>query len=213
MRSRLLPVCLILVLQTAASHELSIPERELPLPNLHALPTRLGTWEDRGDQALDERTTQYLRPDEYILRDYVNRATGASINLFVAYFKSLQEQYGPHSPGVCLPGAGWAVLSSRTISIDGAGNATRIPLNQYILEKSGSRILVVYWYQNARDVWADEFWAKVRLLPDLIRYQRSDVSLVRLVSPTTSSGNDFSSCLQFTRLVFPVLARHFEAAR
>lgn len=211
--SLLLPVCLILVLQTAASRVLSIPERDLPLPDLQGLPMRVGQWQERGEQALDPNTREYLHPDEYILRDYVNETKGASINLFVAYFKSLQDRYGPHSPRVCLPGAGWLVRSSRTVPVDVLGNPQTIPVNEYILEKSGNRILVVYWYQNERDVWADEFWAKIRLLPDLIRYQRSDVSLVRLVSPTTGSGNDFGSCLQFTKLLVPMLAKHFERAR
>jgi len=207
-----LPLCLVLVLQTAVSRQLYVPERKLHLPVLHGLPDRLGAWQDRGEQELDVNTREYLRPDEYILRDYVKDGTGVPINLFVAYFHSLQNQYGPHSPSVCLPGAGWVVRSSRTVSIDGLG-AQGIPVNEYVLEKSGSRILVMYWYQNARDVWADEFWAKVRLLPDLIRYQRSDVSLVRLVSPTTTSGSDFTDCLQFARLVFPPLAEHFETTR
>jgi len=211
--SLLLPVCLILVLQTAASRVLSIPERDLALPDLQGLPMHVGQWEERGEQTLDPNTREYLHPDEYILRDYVNETKGASINLFVAYFKSLQDRYGPHSPRVCLPGAGWLVRSSRTVPVDVLGNPQTIPVNEYILEKSGNRILVVYWYQNERDVWADEFWAKIRLLPDLIRYQRSDVSLVRLVSPTTGSGSDFGSCLQFTKLLVPMLSEHFELAR
>jgi EpsI family protein len=210
-RGYLLPLCLILVLQTATSRVLSMPERVLPLPDLRSLPARVGPWELRGEQALDQNTREYLHPDEYILRDYVNEAEGASISLFVAYFKSQQDRYGPHSPHVCLPGAGWLVRSSGTSSIQ-SGSQT-IPINEYVLEKSGSRILVVYWYQNERDVWADEFWAKIRLLPDLIRYQRSDVSLVRLVSPTTDSGNDFGNCLQFTRLLVRLLAKHFETTR
>lgn len=210
-RSPLLPVCLILILQTAASRALSIPERDLPLPDLSGLPTRIGEWQEQGERSLDKSITEYLRPDGYILRDYVDQANGAAVNLFVAYFKSLQDNYGPHSPRVCLPGSGWLVRSSRTVPVDALGEAVRV--NEYVLEKSGNRILVVYWYQNERDLWADEFWAKIRLLPDLIRYHRSDVSLVRIVSPTTGGGNDFGNCLRFTKLLVPALAKRFEMAR
>jgi EpsI family protein len=212
-RSQLLPVCLILVVQTAASRVLTVPERNLPLPGLQGLPLRFGEWQERGEQALDPNTREYLHPDEYILRDYVKEGPGVSINLFVAYFKSLQDRYGPHSPRVCLPGVGWLVRSSRTVSLECPGISRNVPVNEYVLEKSGNRILVVYWYQNERDAWADEFWAKIRLLPDLIRYQRSDVSLVRLVSPVTGSGNDFGNCLEFAQLIFPALDQHFEASR
>jgi len=213
MRSRWIAVCLILVVQTAASRVLSIPERRLPPPDLRGLPARLGAWEQRGEEALDPNTVAYLRPDEYILRDYVNGASGTSINVFVAYFKSLQGKYGPHSPRVCLPGAGWLVRSSRTTSVGGIEGSRTIPVNEYVMEKSGSRILVVFWYQNERDAWADEFWAKIRLLPDLIRYHRSDASLVRLISPTTDAGNDFGNCVQFMDVLVPTLTRHFEMTR
>ena len=212
-RRLLVPVCAILLMQAAASRVFSIREQTLPLPDLRGLPEQLGGWQLRGEQVLDSTTISYLRPDEYVLREYANGANGASISLFVAYFKSLQDSYGPHSPRVCLPGAGWLVRSTRTSSVGRADGARNVPVNEYIMEKSGNRILVVYWYQNERDVWADEFWAKIRLLPDLVRYHRSDVSLVRLVSPTTPAGDDFTNCLQFASLLVPTLTKHFEAAR
>ncbi len=211
--SLLLPVCLVLLLQTAVSHVVSMPERNLPLPDLHGLPPALGTWQEQGEHDLGVNTTEYLHPDEYILRDYVDQAKGASMNVFVAYFKSLQGKYRPHSPSVCLPGAGWLVRSSKMTTIEGPAGSQTVPVNEYILEKSGNRILVMFWYQNERDIWADEFWEKIRLLPDLIRYRRSDVSLVRLISPTTTNGNDFTNCAQFARVLLPVLEKHFEAAR
>jgi EpsI family protein len=209
-----LPVCLILMLQAAASRALSIPERDLPIPQLHTVPMRLEKWEASSEQSLEEEVVAYLRPDDYILRNYVNEAEGASVGLFVAHFKSLQNSYGPHSPRACLPGAGWMIVSSNTALVDVPGRGQDIPVNEYVLEKSGNRIAVVYWYQNDRDVWAEEFHAKLRLLPDLLRYRRSDVSLVRLVSPTAKSvEGDFRSCLQFTKLVFPLLAERFANAR
>ena len=209
-----LPVCLILILQAAVSRTLSIPERDLPSPQLQKLPMQLEKWKASGEDTLEEGVVQYLRPDDYILRNYVDEADGASVGLFVAHFKSLQNTYGPHSPRACLPGAGWLILSSNIASVDVPGRSQNIAVNEYVLEKSANRIAVVYWYQNNRDVWAEEFHAKLRLLPDLIRYRRSDVSLVRLVSPTDAgSGDHFKNCLQFTKLVFPLLIERFDSAR
>ena len=137
-----------------------------------------------------------------------------SINFFVAHFKSLQDSYGPHSPRVCLPGAGWLVRSSKIETVPIPGRAEGIPVNEYILEKSSDRILVIYWYQNDRNVWAEEFRAKLKLLPDLIRYRRSDVSLIRLITSIQGTGeNEMVNCLEFTRLVFPPLVERFESAR
>jgi len=81
------------------------------------------------------------------------------------------------------------------------------------MEKANEKILVVYWYQNDRNIWAQEFQAKLRLLPDLIRYRRSDVSLVRLVTPINSVTADeaLGEYRDFTNQLFPLLAERFSS--
>lgn len=206
-----LAICLILVLQAAASHMVGIDERNIPIPGLHQLPMDLGGWKAAGEESLGADVTAYLKPDDYILRDYADSSRAQSINLFVAYFKSLQNSYGPHSPRICLPGNGWLVLSSKIDNIAVPGREQPIPVNEYVMEKSGDHILVLYWYQNNRNIWAEEFQAKLRLLPDLIRYRRADVSLVRLV--TAARGQmpqaEMNATLEFTRQMFPKLAERF----
>lgn len=202
---------LILVIQAGASRMLKIDEAKIGIPGLHDLPFQIGPWQASAEESIGADVTAYLKPDEYILRDYVDRKSGGTIGLFVAYFKSLQNTYGPHSPRICLPGSGWLVSSSKMVNIPVAGWPSGIPVNKFTMEKSNQNILVLYWYQNDRDVWAEEFHAKLRLLPDLIRYRRSDVSLVRLVVPLRDSTSDteMASTVQFTKLVFPMLAEHF----
>src|ERR1035438_5886589 len=88
--------CLILVLQASASRMLKVDERKMPIPGLHDLPQQLGGWKNTGDQSMDPGQEAWLKPDEYILRDYVDEQHPAKVGLFVAYFKSLQNTYGPH---------------------------------------------------------------------------------------------------------------------
>jgi EpsI family protein len=190
---------------------LKIDERNTPIPGCHNLPWQLGKWTAFAEQSMAPTTEAYLKPDEYILRDYANQQEGTTINLFVAYFKSLQNTYGPHSPSVCLPGSGWLVSSSNIVNMSVPGRPDDIPVNKYTMEKSSERLLVLYWYQNDRDIWAQEFHAKLRLLPDLLRYRRSDVSLVRLITPIRGSSpeDEFNNCLHFTQRMFPLLAERF----
>lgn len=203
--------CLILVFQASASRMLKIDERKIGIPGLHELPLHIQGWNASAEQSIGTDVEAYLKPDEYILRDYSNAQKGADVSLFVAYFKSLQNVYGPHSPRICLPGAGWLVTSSKIANIAVPGRAEGIPVNEYTMEKNNQTILVLYWYQNDRDVWAEEYHAKLRMLPDLLRYRRSDVSLVRLITPIAGSDGkrELANCLQFTRSVFPMLAQHF----
>jgi EpsI family protein len=210
-----LAACLILVLQATAARKLNVVETSLPLPGLHQIPQEIGSWTATGDMALENSVTEYLKPDEYLLRNYASPGRAAPVNLFVAYFKSLQNTYGPHSPRVCLPGAGWLVSSASIKAISVPGRSDGIPVNEYVLEKSGERILVLYWYQNDRNAWAEEFQAKLRLLPDLIKYRRSDVSLVRLVRPLVKSASETEEkdCIEFARNLYPSLVERFATTR
>jgi EpsI family protein len=207
----LLPAVLILAAQGAVLHVLSIPEKNITIPQLESLPSKLGAWKTVSEEALDPAVQEYLKPDSYILRNYANAESGSAVNVFVAYFKSLQSGYGPHSPAVCLPGSGWLVRERNILNLSVPGRAADIPVNKFVLEKGGQHILVLYWYQNDRNVWAQEFQGKLRLLPDLIKYNRSDVSLVRLVQPL--QGDDASQALneskEFTKLIFPALSEDF----
>jgi len=207
----LLVACLILVFQASASRMLKIDEQKIGIPGLHDIPWQIDRWSASNEQSMAAATVEYLKPDEYILRDYADENGGPGIGLFVAYFKSLQSKYGPHSPRICLPGSGWLVSSSKIVNIPVPDRPNGIPVNEYTMEQSNTHILVLYWYQNDRDVWAEEYHAKLRLLPDLIRYRRSDVSLVRLVAPMQGSAPDkeIASCVQFTQRIFPLLQQHF----
>jgi EpsI family protein len=205
------PIALILAVQTAAPRFISIKEADFPLPSLNSLPNKIGNWMAQGDQRLDGAVTEYLRPDEYVLRDYVNESVGNRVSMFLAYFKTMQNSWGPHSPSVCLPGSGWQVRSSKVLLIDVPGPTKGIPVNEYILEKSDQHIVVLYWYQNGRSAWADDLDSKQRQLLDLLKHRRSDICLVRLIMPLrgTNAQNEERILLEFTRSVFPPLAERF----
>jgi EpsI family protein len=202
-----LVICLILVGQAVASRRLDVTERDLPVPQLHSLPSSIGGWHADGEQTLPPAEASALKPDEYIMRDYATDDGASPVNLFVAYFKSVQNAYGPHSPRICLPGSGWLVRSSKIRTLTLKGQSKGFPVKEYVMEKGPNRIFVLYWYQNNRNIWAEEYWEKFRLLPDLLRYRRSDVSLVRLITPLSgpTSEKELAHCLNFTNQAFPLL--------
>lgn len=214
-RKLVLALTVILCLQIAASYAVVLGDRPLPAPGLHLIPAQVGNWALTSEDALEPDITAYLRPDDYILRTYKNGNRADSVSLFVAYFKSLQNSYGPHSPRVCLPGSGWLTHSWDIVNMSVPGRPEGVPVNQYVLEKNTQRILVLYWYQNDRRVWAEEFQLKLRLLPDLIRFRRSDVSLVRIVTPVAQGANievPLQQATEFARAIFPPLVDRFTHA-
>jgi len=175
-------VTMLLSIQIVISYGPSFAEKELNLPELQKLPAQMGSWVAVGEEAMDPNVEAYLRPDEYIIRNYRGGDGASNINLFVAYFKSINSGYGPHSPSVCLPGSGWLTRMQKSVALAVPGKSGGIPVNEYALEKNGEQILVLYWYQNGRRVWADELRSKLFLAPDLVRYRRSDVALVRVIA-------------------------------
>jgi EpsI family protein len=205
----------ILTAQIAGSYVLTISEKVLGVPELQQVPDRIGTWALTEDTPLDPEVAAYLRPDDYIQRGYHSAQPDSSISLFVAYFKSLQSSYGPHSPRACLPGSGWLVHLWQVTGLPVSDNRETLPINEYVLEKNGQKILVLYWYQNGRRVWAEEFQVKLHLLPDLLRYHRSDVSLVRIVEtmgPETSLDQALRQAMSFAQTLYPVLVQRFAQA-
>jgi EpsI family protein len=166
-----------------------------------------------GAQALEPEVLAYLRPDDYIDLNYQSRGPAGNVNLFVAYFKSLKSGYGPHSPGVCLPGAGWKPAQFGVVNVPVPGPQMNIPVNQYFLEKDNQKLLVLYWYQNERRIWAEEFRAKIYMLPDLLRYHRSDVALVRIITPLDPNAVEAteSGLFKFVNTAFPLLSERFSS--
>ena len=211
-RGIVIATTLILSAQLAGSYALHLREDSLVTPGLKELPDRIGKWTLSQEDPLPADVTNYLRPDEYIQRWYAGNTRDDQVSLFVAFFRSLQNNYGPHSPRVCLPGSGWLVRSSKIAQIAIPDRPEPLPVNQYLMEQNDQRILVLYWYQNSRRAWAEEFEFKLHLLPDLLRYHRSDVSLVRIVAPVSSTSSfqvELDRATTFAQKIYPMLVEHF----
>ena len=148
---------------------------------LSSLPSQLNGWVGTDDE-IDQQTLDILGPGEFLMRDYVNAAEPEAINLYIAYFPTQRAGDTIHSPNHCLPGAGWIPVSREVVRLDGSGGK-RFPVNRYVVSKMGERQLVLYWYQGHGRVVASEYRAKYYLVADSMRMNRSDGSLVRLMTP------------------------------
>ena len=123
-----------------------------------------------------------LKADDVLSRWYTTSAAGA--NLFIAYFPSQRTGDTIHSPKHCLPGSGWLPVESSRVTLSLPGHSP-FPANRYVIAKGDSRQLVLYWYWAHDRAVASEYWAKIYLVTDSIRMNRSDGSLVRLTTQMT----------------------------
>jgi EpsI family protein len=168
----------------AHSHGEIFPPRE----NLDSFPAQLGDWSGT-DIEIEPDVLTVLGPGDFLLRDYEDKNTShPQIDLFIAYFASQRAGDTIHSPKNCLPGAGWAPVSSRRITLSVPGHAP-FPANRYVIAKNDSRQLVLYWYWAHDRGVASEYWAKYFLVADSIRTSRSDGALVRMITPIAQGEN------------------------
>lgn len=170
---------LALIANAAAVHVLGLQEANVEWVPLVSFQESLGPWRTITNMVMDDATSNALRPDDYLSRSY--EADSNAVNVFIAYFRSMRNGAGPHSPEVCLPGAGWKGESKSTVEVS-RESSTPLTVNRYVLRKSASRILTLYWYQTRRRTYAEEFSGKLYSPLDLWADRRSDGCLVRLIT-------------------------------
>ncbi len=200
---------IVLVLQTVAYYGLPSQESTPKMRDLATFPAALSQWTQAASYPLEEEVQQILKADQTINRLYTSGASG--VNLFVAYFHTQKSGVAPHSPKNCLPGSGWAPSESGTTTVELAGGR-QLEVNRYIVARGDSRSLVLYWYQTPYRVIASEYWAKIYLVLDSIRYNRSDTALVRIVVPLPSGreAQAEAEAKQFIQTSFPALNEYFQ---
>src|SRR5215470_7027832 len=191
-----------LVLQARSTREIIAPR--LPLAEF---PHNLGSWTSK-DESIDKETLDVLGPGDFLFRNYRNTAEGeAPVDLFIAYFPSQRTGDTIHSPKHCLPGAGWLPVESAHVTLSLPGHAP-FPANRYVISKGESRQLVLYWYWAHDRGVASEYWAKVYLVADSIRMNRSDGSLVRLMTdmtPGETADTAMQRILPFADQMLPLM--------
>lgn len=149
---------------------------------LSAFPSQLANW-DSNEIVQDQKTLEVLGPGDFLERVYQDPAQKLPyVDVFLAYFPSQRAGETPHSPQHCLPGSGWSPEENVRISLAPPGHAP-FPANRYVIAKADQRRLVLYWFWAHDRGVASEYWAKFYLVEDAIRMNRSDGSLVRLVTP------------------------------
>jgi len=197
----------LLAVQAAALYGFSRKEITPSKPPLAKVADQFpGGWAKVQEWAVEAEVQEVLQADDLLNRVYAAPAKG-NVNLFIAAFQSQRSGKAPHSPKNCLPGAGWMPLVSDRLQVSVPGEAEPITINHYVVQKGTSQSIVLYWYQSHNRVVASEYAAKIYLVIDAIRYNRSDTALVRVVA-NASDGNTegaTKTALDFVQASYPEL--------
>jgi len=148
---------------------------------LSMVPRTIAGWSGR-DLVIDQDTLDVLGAGDFLSRIYTQGGGFEQIGLFIGYFPTQRTGVTIHSPRNCLPGAGWVFESSQYVNMtDAKGNSHRV--GEYIISNGDSRQFVIYWYQAHGRSVANEYMAKIYLVADAMRLNRTDGALVRVITP------------------------------
>ena len=164
------------------------------------------------DQQLTPEALAVLGPGDFMVRDYLDPAgVRFPVNLYIAYFQSQRAGDTIHSPKNCLPGAGWVPIQVDHVSLTGSGGAP-ITVNRYVLGNGDQKLLALYWYQAHGRVVASEYSAKLYLVADAMRLNRTDGALVRILTPVEPGERSIDAAqvrtTEFAEKVIPALDQY-----
>lgn len=181
-----------------------------PRKPMAEFPQKIGQWSGT-DIEIPKDIRDILGPGDFLLRAFEDEnGRLPNTDLFMAYFPSQRAGDTIHSPKNCLPGAGWTPIDTARISLSVPGRAPFL-VNRFVIAKGGERMLVLYWYWAHDRAVASEYWAKIYLVTDSIKMNRSDGALVRLTTrmlPGETVDAAMSRLVPFADQVVPVLNQY-----
>ncbi len=169
-------VATIVFLRSRSGAEVLPPRKELA-----SFPIEIAGWKARQILITDD-IRKVLGDGDFMQRVYYRSPSDPVIDLFIAYFPTQRSGSTIHSPKNCLPGSGWVPVESAGTTLLRSDGRT-LHVNRYVIQKGLNRQLVIYWYQSHDRVVASEYWAKVYMVADAIRLNRTDGALVRFITP------------------------------
>jgi EpsI family protein len=194
-------IVLLLVVSGIGLRMLSHGEPYVLRRPLKTLPMQVEGWR-AADLAFSKRIIEVAGVDEYLYREY--NSGGVPLFLYIGYYQSQRTGDTIHSPKNCLPGSGWEPVYTGRTGIR-AGDGRLLPVNLYVVQKGQDRQLVLYWYQSHGRVIASEYWAKIYMIEDAIRLNRTDGALVRITTPVLGNQDAQIAAVHFAEVLLPQL--------
>jgi EpsI family protein len=203
---------------TLAAGAIARAERSEPVPirvPLSEFPMQMPGWRGVQEPPFEANILRILGVDDYLTRVYYS-SPRVGVGLYIGYYKSQRQGDTMHSPLNCLPGSGWEPLSQGVTTVQVARAEgippTDVTINRYVVQKGLERQMVLYWYQAHGRVVASEYWSKFYLIRDAVRLNRTDGSLVRVVSPILGDSPEDEAhaegvATRFVEALFPKLTQ------
>jgi exosortase D (VPLPA-CTERM-specific) len=199
---------------TLAVHSIVDFREKVPIRRpISQFPLVIGGWEGKR-QFLAQEFIDVLQFSDYTSIDYLKQDS-LPVSMYVAYYESQRKGRSIHSPETCLPSSGWIFqqAGTRTIPLSGQ-NPSSITVMRAIMEKSGTRQLIYFWFNQRGRILTNPYQMKFYNVWDALVLKRTDGALIRVISPVASVEKieDTEKRLQsFMRDIMPLLNEYIPA--
>jgi EpsI family protein len=205
--TRMWVVTIVLVGASVVIGRASQTEVAISREHFSVFPMTITKWSGRPDPPLAQHVLDVLGVDDYLSRTYY-AGNGDAANLYMGFYSNQREGDTIHSPLNCLPGSGWEPLDKQRVQLRTPNGPAMV--NELVIEKGLDHQLVLYWYQAHGRVVASEYWGKTYLVLDALRLNRTDGSMIRVITslgdnPKEARLRASAIAHEFAETVFPLL--------
>jgi EpsI family protein len=201
-------ILIILLATTFVLESRGDTDRLVPTETLSHMPQTFGGWTST-DLPLADDVLEVLGKGVFLNRLYNTPNRTAPVSLFIGYFPTQRTGQTMHSPQNCLPGAGWTFDSKKYVDLtDVNGKTYRV--GEYLISNADTKQFVIYWYQAHGRSIPNEYLAKLYMVTDAIRTNRTDGAIVRIITPVMPGEPTEAAearAVDFTRQMAPNLSR------
>ena len=179
---------LILLAATAAITAVNLRgSPEVRQINLDRLPLKIGGYEGVKDR-FPQSVYDVLNADAHIYRHYVS-PRGHRVDLYIGYYGTAKGGRTSHNPYGCLPGAGWAIVSSDQIEVPVAYETGDTRLNYLVSRKGPQYQCMVHWYQaSGTRVLTTGWQMNIQRFVGRVLQNRNDGAYVQVSAVTGEQG-------------------------
>lgn len=177
---------------------------------LESFPANFADWETKKTEKLGSDALNQLVPYGYFQRDYVNRKSGAAINVLVLLGSS-----GPisvHTPEVCYASRDHQQLGERIkLPIPGRNGGDSIWKTTFRLSGVDAQVLNIYYGWSAGDAWIAAEKPRFSFSTRKFLYK---VQITNRAAENRSANNDPANdpAVQFMADFIPALQTHMNRA-
>ena len=178
-------VAAFILLCAAMAASVGIGQRVEEVPKrlpLNSFPLVIGDWTGT-EETLSSVVLEELKLTDYVIANYRRPTDDVPAELYVAYYDSQRKGASVHSPKACLPGGGWVIENYSQVTLAGVGQNDALPVNRAVISMGSNRVLVYYWFMQRGRLLTNEYLVKWFIFWDSMTQNRTDGSLVRVITP------------------------------